>query len=133
MLDIFAPYIYVVGMMGSVLLVGTTALMAGNAPADTERPTALALISALITWATLAYLIIDPLPVLWLQSLSVSMWALLSVLGAVLLWFCRPPKAPEPPAAPPPTYPKINGRFVADSNADVDADLLRRNYRKKGT
>lgn len=136
MLDALAPYIYIAGMFASVLLVGTTALMAGAAPADAQRPTALALISALITWATLAWIIMEPLPVRWLQSLSLSMWVLLSVLGAVLLWFCRPPAQPEPPAAPPPatpTYPRINGRFVADSSTDVDADLLRRNYRKKST
>lgn len=135
MLDIFAPYIYVAGMFASVLLVGTTALMVGAAAHDAPRPTALALIAALITWATLAWIIMEPLPARWLQSVSLSMWVLLSVLGAVLLWLCRPPKGPEPPPAPPPpTYPKINGRFVTDSSTQaVDADLLRRTYRKKGS
>ena len=115
MIDALAPFIYIIGMAGSLLLVGTAALVAGNAPDNANRPTALALTGALLTWATLLFIALNPLPARWLQSLSLSVWVLLSALSGVLLWFCRPPHQDEPPAPPPNIFPRINGHFVTSS------------------
>lgn len=134
MIDWLAPYIYVVGMVGSVLLVGATTLAAGVAPADTERPAHLALTAALCTWATTAFIIAEPLPVAWLHALSLSAWVLLSLLCVALVWFCRRVQPPEPPTPPaePHVYPRINGQWRTPSDTQtIEADALRRTYRRR--
>ena len=133
MIELLAPFAYVAAMFVVVLIVGATALVAGNAPDGSTRPAGLALTAALLTWGSLAYVIVAPLPIRWAQSISLSMWVLLSILSAIVFWFCRPIAPEEPPAAPPPpTYPRINGQFKPSSTTTIDADLLRRTYRKKG-
>lgn len=132
MIELLAPFAYIAAMFVVVLIVGATALVAGNAPDGSTRPAALALTAALLTWGTLAYVIVAPLPIRWAQSISLSMWVLLSILSAIVFWFCRPIAPDEPPAPPPPPpWPMINGKFTTPSTTTIDADLLRCTYRKK--
>ena len=117
----------------AVLLVGTTALMCAMAPSDAQRPAGLALTSALFVWAATIYVVLNPLPTPWHHMVSLSTWIPLSAISVAEVWYCRPPREPEPPEPPPPTYPKINGQFRTPSSTDaIEADLLRRTYRKKG-
>ena len=131
MIDVLAPYIYAAGMAGGVLLVGTTALMCAIAPDDAQRPAGLALTSALLVWGATIWVVLNPLPTTWHHMVSLATWLPLSAISVAEVWYCRPVHD-EPPAPPPPTYPKINGKFTTPSEADIAADLLRRTYRKKG-
>ena len=134
MIDVIAPYIYALGMAGGVLLVGTTALMCAIAPDDAQRPAGLALTSALLVWGATIWVVLNPLPVAWHHMVSLATWLPLSAISVAEVWYCRPPAREEPPAPPPPVYPKINGQFRAPSSTEtIEADLLRRTYRKKGT
>jgi hypothetical protein len=131
LIDFAAPYIYALGMAGGVLLVGTTAMMCAIAPDDAQRPAGLALTSALFVWGATIYVVLNPLPVAWHHMVSLATWLPLSAISVAEVWYCRPVHD-EPPAPPPPMYPKINGKFTTPSEADIAADLLRRTYRKKG-
>ena len=133
MIDVIAPYIYALGMAGGVLLVGTTAMMCAIAPDDAQRPAGLALTSALLVWGATIWVMLNPLPTPWHHMVSLATWLPLSVISVAEVWYCRPPVREEPPPPPPPpVYPKINGKFSTPSSTEaIEADLLRRTYRKK--
>jgi len=105
---VIAPYLHVAGMACAVLLLATTALMVRAAPDDAPRPAGLALTAALLTWGATIYLLADPLPVRWLNALSLSAWVIMSITCLALVILCRKPAEP-----PPPDFPKINGKFPA--------------------
>lgn len=105
------PYIYLIGAALDVLIMGTTALVAYGTAIDSRWPFTLALVAALFTWATVAFLILNPFSPTWQYMGSMAIFIPLSVIAVALLWNCRPIDTPPPPPPPAASYPKINGQF----------------------
>lgn len=95
--------LYIPGLIVLVFVLGATVLIVRDAArAGRETPRRAIAAAALLTWTGAIIVIVYPDPRPWLQSLNLSIWALLSA-EALALWIVGIPPKPKPatPAALP--------------------------------
>lgn len=88
--------LYIPGLIALVFILGATALIVRDAArAGRETPRRAIAAAALLTWTGAIIVIVYPDPRTWLQSLNLSIWALLSA-EALALWIVGIPPKPKP-------------------------------------